>query len=239
MITKLSNVKTVICLKKPWTSSQAAPQGIAMRRNNLIPSDTKILPLFLRQKGRKIKILKDRERQLPFPPREVLRKELIFPNSDIEWRRACKSAVSTTEFQERLGHGHWQRERLTRDLIKEAGRVENRESQLQNGLIIQNVVHKKIQTVHPDSALCHGAGRKGWPEYCPAYLRTLNLNGGFKTAPGLCHLPTDTSAWWNLMQIWMIREKRTLIPSMYSDTLRYIFFSQCQWMPLGSTELVK
>lgn len=148
--------------KKPWTSSQAAPQGIAMRRNNLIPSDTKILPLFLRQKGRKIKILKDRERQLPFPPREVLRKELIFPNSDIEWRRACKSAVSTTEFQERLGHGHWQRERLTRDLIKEAGRVENRESQLQNGLIIQNVVHKKIQTVHPDSALCHGAGRKGW-----------------------------------------------------------------------------
>lgn len=133
-----------------------------MRRNNLIPSDTKILPLFLRQKGRKIKILKDRERQLPFPPREVLRKELIFPNSDKEWGRAWKSAVSTTKFQERLGHGHWQRERLTRDLIKEAGRVENRESQLQNGLIIQNVVHKKIQTVHPDSALCRGAGGKGW-----------------------------------------------------------------------------
>lgn len=79
-------------------SSQAAPHGIAMRRNNLIPSDTKILPLFLRQKGQETAVLKDRERQLPFQPREVLRKELIFPNSDTEWGRTWKSAVSTTEF---------------------------------------------------------------------------------------------------------------------------------------------
>lgn len=121
-----------------------------MRRNNLIPCDTKILPLFLRQKGQKIKVLKDREKQLPFQPRQVLRKELIFPNNDTEWGRAWKSAESTTEFQDRLGHGHWQRKRLTRELItKECGRVENRENQRQNWLFIQNVVHKGIQTVHP------------------------------------------------------------------------------------------
>lgn len=86
--------------------AQVPPHGIAMRRNNLIPSYTKILPLFLRQKGQEIEVLKDRERQLPFQPREALRKELIFPNSDIEWGRAGKSAVSTTEFQEMLGYRH-------------------------------------------------------------------------------------------------------------------------------------
>lgn len=62
--------------------------------------------LLLRQEGQKIQVLKDRGRKLPFQPREGPWKELIFPNSDIEWGRAWKPAVGITEFQERLGHGH-------------------------------------------------------------------------------------------------------------------------------------
>lgn len=66
MITKLNNVKTLLYArkkkknkkkkgKKKLTCSQAVPQGIGIRRKNLIPNDTKILPLFLRQKGQRFK----------------------------------------------------------------------------------------------------------------------------------------------------------------------------------------
>lgn len=78
--------------KKTLTCSQAVPQGIGIRRKNLIPNDTKILPLLLRQKGQRFKeASKNCERQPPFLPCEtVFRKELLFPNSDFQWGRAWK-----------------------------------------------------------------------------------------------------------------------------------------------------
>lgn len=65
---------------KKLSCSQAVPQGIGIRRENLTPNDTKIL--FLRQKGQRFKeASKNCERQPPFQPCEtVFRKELLCPS---------------------------------------------------------------------------------------------------------------------------------------------------------------